>query len=67
MEIGALCCAALSFLRAEGEGRPEGVEFSALCAQFSSAPEAELQQVLEFLVDAGDVFTTIDDTHYSCV
>jgi len=67
LEVGALRLAVLSFLKAEGEGRPEGVEFSALCAQFSPAPKAELQQVLEFLVDAGDVFTTIDDTHYSCV
>jgi len=67
LEGGALRSAVLSFLRAEGEGRPEGVEFGSICAHFCPAAEAELQQVLELLVDAGDVFTTIDDTHYSCV
>jgi len=66
-EVGALRIAVLSFLRAEGDGRPEGVEFSTLCAQFSSAAKVEVHQVLELLVDAGEVFTTIDDTHYSCV
>jgi hypothetical protein len=63
----ALRSAVLSFLKAEGEGRPEGVEFCALGAHFGGAAEAELQQVLELLVDAGDVFTTVDDMHYSCV
>jgi len=67
LEGCSLRSAALSFLKAEGEGRPEGVEFSALCAHFRPASEAELQQALDLLVDAGDVFTTIDDMHYSCV
>jgi len=67
LECGALRRAVLNFLRAEGEGRPEGVEFSTFCAHFRPAAEAELQEVLNLLVDAGDVFTTIDDTHYSCV
>jgi len=67
LQGGALRSAVLSFLKVEGEARPEGVEFCALRAHLGGAAEAELQQTLELLVDAGDVFTTIDDMHYSCV
>eukprot|EP00419_Tripos_fusus_P089973 CAMPEP_0172859968 /NCGR_PEP_ID=MMETSP1075-20121228/71814_1 /TAXON_ID=2916 /ORGANISM="Ceratium fusus, Strain PA161109" /LENGTH=251 /DNA_ID=CAMNT_0013707929 /DNA_START=83 /DNA_END=838 /DNA_ORIENTATION=+ len=67
LEGVALRKAVVGFLKSEGDGRPEGVEFGALCSHFQPVTPGDLTKALEHLVDAGDVFTTIDDEHYSCV
>merc|ERR1719362_2655612 len=68
LEGAALRRAVVGFLKSEGDGRPEGVELGALSSHFQPVTaENDLTKALEQLVDAGDVFTTIDDEHYSCV
>lgn len=57
----------LRFLQAEGEVHPEGVGFSAVCAHVEGTPANEVTIALEGLVGEGDIFTTIDDEHFSCV
>jgi len=47
-----------------GDKRPEGVEFSARCAHFNPADEAQLLQDLELLALDGDVYTIIHEAHY---
>jgi len=67
LEGAALRSAVVGFLKSEGDGGPEGVEFGTLCSHFQPVLPNDLAKALENLVDAGDVFTTIDDEHYSCV
>jgi len=67
LEGAALRSAVVGFLKSEGDGRPEGVEFGAVCSQFQLVKPGDITKAMEHLVDAGDVFTTIDDEHYSCV
>jgi len=67
LEGAALRTAVVDFLKTEGDGRPEGLDFDAICTRFQPAASASVREALEHLVDAGDVFTTIDDVHYSCV
>lgn len=67
LEGAALRTAVLGFLKTAGDGRPEGLEFDAVSTHFQPASAASVREALEHLVDAGDVFTTIDDVHYSCV
>merc|ERR1712204_27389 len=61
LEGAALRTAVLEYLKTEGDGRPEGLEFEAVCTRFQLAASASVREALDFLVDAGDVFTTIDD------
>jgi len=63
----ALRSAVVGFLKSEGDGKPEGVEFGAVCSHFQLVKPGDITIALEHLVNAGDVFTTIDDEHYSCV
>lgn len=67
LEGAALRTAVVGLLKSEGDGKPEGVEFGALCSHLQPVTAGDLTKALEQLVDAGDVFTTIDDEHYSCV
>jgi len=67
LEGAALRTAVLDYLKTEGDGKPEGLEFDAVCTRFQPAASASVREALDHLVDAGDVFTTIDDMHYSCV
>jgi len=57
----------LRFLKSEGEEKPEGVGFMAVCAHVGSTPAREVTTALEGLVGDGDIFTTIDDEHFQCV
>lgn len=66
LEGAALRAAALAFVRREGEGVEAGVAATAVCAHLEPAPAAEVVAVLEALVSDGEVFNTIDDTHFSC-
>uniref|UniRef100_A0A7S4SVV3 Replication protein A C-terminal domain-containing protein n=1 Tax=Alexandrium monilatum TaxID=311494 RepID=A0A7S4SVV3_9DINO len=57
----------LRFIQKEGDGKPEGVSFPAVCNHVSSTPADEVSRALEKLVDAGEIFTTIDDGHFQCL
>mmetsp|Transcript_3583 Transcript_3583/g.7224 ORF Transcript_3583/g.7224 Transcript_3583/m.7224 type:complete len:96 (-) Transcript_3583:247-534(-) len=59
--------AVLRFLQKEGEGRPEGVSVAAVCGHISSTPADDVTTALQKLVDAGEIFTTIDDEHVLCL
>jgi len=63
----ALQAAVLGFLRKEGEGRAEGLSFAAVCAHADPTPAEDVSATLKRLVADGEIFTTIDDSHYACV
>lgn len=63
----ALRAAVLAFLAQEGDGRPEGVAFVAICTHADPTPTGEVRAALERLVTDGDVFTTIDEGHFQCI
>jgi len=63
----ALRTAVLAFLQKEGDGRPEGVAFAAICNHANPTPTDEVRAALERLVTDGDVFTTIDEGHFQCI
>jgi len=60
----ALRKAIYKFVQQEGEGRAEGVAFAAIRSHVGSTPEDEVTAALQKLVDAGEIFTTIDDGHF---
>mmetsp|Transcript_146945 Transcript_146945/g.409313 ORF Transcript_146945/g.409313 Transcript_146945/m.409313 type:complete len:301 (+) Transcript_146945:3-905(+) len=55
------------FVQQAGEGRPEGVSFVAVCNHVDPTPADEVTGALQKLVDAGEIFTTIDDGHFLCL
>lgn len=59
--------AVLGFIQKEGEGKAEGVSLAAVCKHVDPVPAADVSAALEKLVDAGEIFTTIDDEHFLCV
>nr|QDO16214.1 replication protein A 32 kDa subunit [Lingulodinium polyedra] len=59
--------AVFACLSKEGDGRPEGVSFDAVCKHVAPAPSEEVAAILELLVNDGEVYTTIDDGHFQCV
>nr|QDO16213.1 replication protein A 32 kDa subunit [Lingulodinium polyedra] len=59
--------AIFAFLQKEGDGRPEGVSFAALCGHADPAPADEVSAALELLVNDGEIYTTIDDGHFQVV
>jgi replication factor A2 len=64
----ALREAILSFLRQEGETKPEGTHVEQLRVQFASSSEqAEIAALVEKLVQNGDIFNTIDECHFSAL
>jgi len=60
----ALKKAVFKFVQAEGEGKPEGVAFTAVCSHVDPTPADEVTNALQKLVDSGEIFTTIDDAHF---
>jgi len=56
--------AILRFIQQEGEGKPEGVSLPSVCKHIDSTPADEVSAGLEKLVEAGEIFTTIDDGHF---
>jgi len=67
LEGEALRNAVVAFLQRMGAGKPEGVHLSLVCEHVDPTPMADLTVVLAQLVEDGEVFTTIDDKHFSCV
>jgi replication factor A2 len=64
----ALREAILTFLKQEGETKPEGTNMEQLCAQFaSSSGRAEVAALMEKLTQNGEIFNTIDDNHFSAL
>lgn len=59
--------AILEVLQKEGNLRPEGVSFDALCQKAAATPAAEVSSALQQLVDDGEIFTTVDERHFQCV
>mmetsp|Transcript_34397 Transcript_34397/g.98296 ORF Transcript_34397/g.98296 Transcript_34397/m.98296 type:complete len:288 (-) Transcript_34397:114-977(-) len=59
--------AIFGYLTKEGEGKPEGLSFGAVCEHIGQASSDDVTAALKRLVDDGEIFTTIDDWHFSCV
>jgi len=57
----------IEFLQKEGAAKPQGVEFSSVCAHVKTSPESELRTILQQLVDDGDAYTTLDDDHFALI
>mmetsp|Transcript_7035 Transcript_7035/g.13046 ORF Transcript_7035/g.13046 Transcript_7035/m.13046 type:complete len:249 (+) Transcript_7035:87-833(+) len=65
LEGEALRNAVLAALR--GGSGPEGVALETIVNATRPTPRSAVCQVLEQLQEEGDIFTTIDDTHFQCV
>ena len=63
----ALCAAVLAFIEMEGEGRPKGVSFVAICNHVDPSPSDDVSAALVCLVADGNLFTTIDEGHFQCL
>jgi len=63
----ALRKAVLRIIREEGEGKAEGVSLAAVCKNVDPSPADEVSAALQKLVDAGEIYTTIDDEHFLCL
>lgn len=50
-----------------GEGKEEGMSLDELTGLFSSVGAEEVRSAVRALVDDGDIFETIDDTHFQIV
>jgi len=67
LEGPALQAAVLAYIQREGEGKQEGVGLAAVVQSLGSTPAADINAVLEQLVDAGEVFNTTDEEHFSAL
>merc|ERR1712113_1131248 len=67
LEGSALREAILAFLRQEADAHPEGCALGSICAHAKPTPDGDVRKAVEQLVEEGDVFTTIDDEHFSSV
>lgn len=47
--------------------RYEGTTLTEICGHFPEVPASKLRAILNNLVDNGEVFTTIDDDHFSVI
>merc|ERR1712039_321787 len=63
----ALRSAILTMLKNEAESHPEGSALEAMLSKMMPSPAEEVKKTLEKLVDDGEIFTTIDDEHFSCL
>jgi len=60
--------AIIEFLRKEGEASGDvGVSLAQVGAGLAATPAADIKSCLAFLLEEGDVFTTIDDDHFQTV
>jgi len=59
--------AVVACLASAGAGRFEGLSFDELCKHLAPAPPEVVGYTLEALVDAGDVYSTMDDDHFQLV
>jgi len=67
MPMKALTVAIHDFLEAEGHGKPNGLHIATISSRFRNLTPAIVCDALHRLLDAGDIFTTTADMHYSCV
>lgn len=65
--VGDVNSQILEVLRRDGEGLEEGVEKSVLLKKLDTLTADSITAALDKLVDAGEVFRTIDDDHFACV
>merc|ERR1712039_980729 len=63
----ALCTAIMTVLKNEADSHPEGSALESVLSQMMPSSGEEVKKALEKLVDDGEIFTTIDDEHFSCV
>jgi hypothetical protein len=63
----ALRSAVLEFLRKECEGKPAGVRLRDAVSFADPTPAEDVKATLAKLVDAGDVYNTIDDQHFAVI
>jgi hypothetical protein len=63
----ALKNAVLEFFRTEGEGKDEGLSVSNVAAHMKATPPESIKVVVQELVTDGELFTTIDDDHFSAL
>merc|ERR1719277_1338654 len=65
LEGAALKNAVLAFLRQDADSHPEGSSLESLLTHLKPTPDVHSRKMLEKLIDDGEVFTTIDDEHFS--
>merc|ERR1712013_559562 len=63
----ALRGAVVEVFRKEGEDKPEGISVNTIISQLKGTPSESIRSVLEELVNDGEVFSTIDDEHFSLI
>jgi hypothetical protein len=63
----ALKEAVMHFLKAEQEGKPAGVGMKAFYTKFDSVGHDVIKSLLNDMLECGDVFNTIDDTHFQAM
>ena len=51
----------------EGSAKPEGTSLAQLCVHFSSNYTTEMNGLVQKLSDSGEVYNTIDDSHFSVI
>jgi replication factor A2 len=63
----ALREAVVAVFRKEGEDKPEGISVDTIISQLKGTPSGSIRSVLEEMVNDGEVFSTIDDEHFSLI
>merc|ERR1711972_157911 len=59
--------AIVAVFRKEGEDKPEGISVNTIISQLKGTPSESIRSMLEELVNDGEVFSTIDDEHFSLI
>lgn len=67
LEGSALQSAIQEFIREKGDGVEEGVSVADICKHVAPAPEVHVRTSLAKLVAEGEIFSTIDDNHFSAI
>jgi len=63
----ALRNAVMAVFRKEGEEKPEGVPVATVMDKMKGTQPESIRKVIDELVGEGEVFTTIDDEHFSVI
>jgi len=63
----ALKDAVLQLFKTEGEGKEAGLSVSSVIGHFKASSPESIRGIVEQLVTDGEVYSTIDDEHFSCV
>merc|ERR1712048_1119116 len=67
LDSASLKVAILAFLQQQSDAHPEGSALEAIFSHVKSTPQDNVRKMMEKLVDDGEIFTTIDDEHFSCL